>query len=80
MIVWCPSKVDSLITSLHHIIINKITKNKPKNIIKLPPKNPWKHITDPFIIIKAAIAVKKGQGLGSTKWKKWRWVFNIINK
>ena len=71
-LVWCPSKVASLITSRHHIIIVKITNVKPKNITKLPPCTEWKYITAPFIKVKADKDVTKGQ-LGSTKWKKCLW-------
>jgi len=72
-LVWCPSKVASLITSLHHIIIVKTTKVKPNNITKLPPFTEWKYITEPFIITNAAKDVTKGHGLGSTKWNVCLW-------
>ena len=77
-LVWWPSNVASLITSLHQIIIVSTTKIKPNNITKLPPFTEWKYITEPFIIVNAANAVTKGQGLGSTKWNKCLWLLNII--
>lgn len=72
-LVWCPSKVASLITSLHQIIIDKITSTKPNSITKLPPCTEWKYITDPFIRVNAAKEVTKGHGLGFTRWKKCLW-------
>ena len=68
--VWYPPKVASLITSLHQIIIVDITKNNPKNITNWPWWIEWKYITEPFIKVKAANDITKGQGLGVTKWYK----------
>lgn len=71
--VWWPSKFDSLETSLHQTNIILI-----RNIIlikrDIPPNlKVWKYKTALIVHEKADREAKKGQGLGSTKWKGCFW-------
>ena len=49
--------------------LTKINCKNPAIKINSPLKNPWKYKTAPITVEKAPKEPKKGQGLGSTKWK-----------
>jgi hypothetical protein len=44
-----------------------LLKPRPLVDILLPPSYPWKYLTDPLVLIKAAVDAVNGHGLGSTK-------------
>ena len=71
--VWCPSNVDSRTTSRHQRNITQSKLRTPSKRIKLPSLKTWKYKTPPIVQINADRDAVKGQGLGSTKWKGWRW-------
>ena len=57
--------------SRHHWIAVRSIRNNPKfsSIIRFI----WNHIARPEVIIRAAIAPVRGQGLGSTMWYVCAW-------
>jgi len=68
VLVWCPLKVASLITSLHHTAIPQITINSPENKTTSPLRNECINVAAPSAVTKIEIDKTKGHGLGSTKW------------
>lgn len=78
--VWCPSKVDSLITSRHQTNIVVSNSKKLKLKTKEPCLNACIYKTPPTAQEKAEKDATKGHGLGSTKWKGCRCkVLEILN-
>ena len=71
--VWSPKYVPSVVTSRNHRMnANSVAKN-PNVIRVVPCAIPLKYNTAPVIIDRTALAVRSGQGLGSTRWKGNAW-------
>ena len=67
--VWNPSKVDSLMMSMNHLLQNINNSKKPKCIFKLLYLKLCKYNTKLKVVCNSENDTKKGHGLGSTKWK-----------
>lgn len=76
--VWLPKYVPSLITSLHHNVIDKIT------VMKADVKKIWALlkaciVNTPLVVkVNNAIHVNIGHGEGDTKWKGWAWKLLLL--
>ena len=66
--VWSPRYVPSVVTSRNHRInANSVARNPSVTRVD-PCAIPLKYSTAPIIIDSVALAVRRGQGLASTRW------------